>query len=135
MGHDAAGGDWGGLREAAPGREFLQIALQGLVDVQLALLHQLHGSGGGEQLGNRADPVDRLRCGRPLVGQIGKAETFRPDHPLVVHQGDRKAGHVISFHLLADQPGDVLPGVGVIVARHCFRLWRHGGTAGQHKQQ
>jgi hypothetical protein len=60
------------------------------VKVESALLDQLHDGHVREQLGNRANPVDRVGRGRNLGLEIGEAKAFCPDDFLVVHQGNRE---------------------------------------------
>ena len=65
-----------------------QIGVHRRIDIQLALLLQLHHPNGGEQLGEGGDAVDRASPGGGLALGIGQAKSMRPDQGIPGHQGD-----------------------------------------------
>ena len=129
MGHDTAWCYGSRVRETGFYREFRQIGLQRLIDVNFSLFSQLHHRCRREQLGNRTYTVKCLRSRRHFVRRICVTKALRPDNALVVHQSDTQSGDVISFHFFLDQPGHILFCVFVIPRRDRRRLYGYGGAA------
>lgn len=105
------------------------------IDVNPALLGELHGARGGEEFGNRTDLIHRLGTGAHILCLVGKTESLRPQHTLVIDERDARTRDVVLTHLLGDEPARVFARIGV-VAGHTFRglAWR-GRAAGKHSQQ
>ena len=76
MGHKVTWGDGAAIFETALNGKLWQITLQWLVNIQLALFSQLHHRGGGEEFGDGADTIDRLRHRFDLVRFIRIAKTL-----------------------------------------------------------
>ena len=89
-------------------------ARQGIVQRQSSLLRQLHHHGAREDLRHRSDAVRCAGVRQNAGAGVGIAETFHPDHPLIVYQSDGKPTACAALsQLLLDRrahPGD---GVGV----------------------
>ena len=68
--------------------EIGQILRDRRVEIELALLDELHDGEIGEQLRDGADAINGVGRGRLLRLRIGEAEAPRPDDGLIVHQGD-----------------------------------------------
>jgi hypothetical protein len=75
--------------EALP--ELGRIFRHGLVEIQLALLHQLHQQRGREWLGEGGDPVVGPGRGRNRVLDVRKPDSLRPQELLVLDDGRRDA--------------------------------------------
>jgi hypothetical protein len=86
-----------GVGEAEP----RQVAAHGLVQVDAALLHQLHHGQRREGLAERADDEGRLRRHGPPAG-VGDAEGRQVDDPVAVHDAQRQAGDSRGPHLRLD---------------------------------
>jgi hypothetical protein len=71
--------------------EFGRILRHGLVEVQLALLDQLHQQRGRERFRERGDPIVGLGHGRNLVLDVRKPDALRPQELLVLDDGRRDA--------------------------------------------
>ena len=73
------------------------------IQVERPFLDELHHRHIGEELGDRADAIDRLGGGGDLAVAILVAEARGPDHLLIVHQRDRERGELLVLHLVADE--------------------------------
>ena len=103
------------------------------IEVERAPFDELHHGDVREELGDRSDPVHRLRSShRPRVG-IGGAASVRPSHAPLVDEGDRHRPHPLLRplpldHLLEGQghlaPLAPVPGEPVV--------GRRAATGGQH---
>ena len=86
-----------------------QVIAQAGGEIQLAILHQEHGGGRRELLGDRADPIHRVRGGGHLVLEVGKAETAGEDDLAVALDAHRDPGGRMLPEGVPDQRVD-LPG-------------------------
>jgi hypothetical protein len=91
-------------------REVTRVAGNRIVEVDLALLDELHDERRRERLGLRRDVVDRVRGGGDAVLVIGVSESFRPQHLLILDDGGGQAGdakartEVLDLGLESSQP-------------------------------
>ena len=104
--------DIGCVRERVGHLEPREVARHGVVEAKLARIPQLQDRGGGEELGDRADPVDGGRCRRDLPLEIAEAVPLRPHDLLVVNDRDREPGQVAVGEVLLDPPVEDRDGVG-----------------------
>jgi hypothetical protein len=89
MSHDQTGGD---RRRFL--RECRAIFLNGSVEVELALLPKLHGSGRGKGLGNRSQAKESVLAGGDVVFEVCKTIAGGPFELSVFHDRDGDAGNV-----------------------------------------
>jgi hypothetical protein len=66
---------------------------RGVVEVEQPSIPQLHDRGARERLGDRGDPVQGGRFGRPLRRHIREPDARPPHERLPVHDPHRGAGH------------------------------------------
>ena len=105
--------------------ELREVLGHGRVEVQFAAFDQLHDADVGEQLGDRADAIDRFRRRRHLVGGVRIAEAPGPDDGLVVHQGDREPGQLLVRHLTGNELVECPDAGGVFFRRRNAGLSQH----------
>ena len=122
------------LAKAGLDGEIRQGGHQRLVDVELALLGQLHGCCRGKDLGDRAGAIHGFRCGRNLVFQVGVSVAFLPDHFLIVDQCNAQAGDVVIRHFAVDQPIQVFFDISVISTGTASGNRRRSGAGTQEEQ-
>ena len=92
VGHEIAQGD--GFAVARRNLE-IQIAVDVRVEVELALLDQLHHRRPGEQLGNRSGPEESaLGIDRFAGRDVGVTVTFRQQHLSILNYDHNCAGHI-----------------------------------------
>jgi len=97
VGHEVAQSNWLGI----PGRNLeIQVLINIVVQVKLALLYLLHHRSPGEQFGNRArtekSPVD---ADGSLLLYIAVAIPFSEKYFAVFHHQHNRAGNVLAFEL------------------------------------
>src|SRR6267143_5472710 len=68
-----------------------QVLGDGIVELQRARVPKAHDRRGCEELGDRADPVDRGGSGRDMPLHVGLPERARPEQPLIVYDGHGQA--------------------------------------------
>ena len=113
------------LAEGIVGMKVRQISRHGRVEVDLALLDELHYRDIGEELRHRADAIHGLRSRAAPRRRIDDAESLRPDHLLVVDERDRDDRQSLRPHLALDEPLELVGDGGVISAR-CSSVLRCG---------
>ncbi len=82
-----------GLAERVARAKVREVTRHGRVQINLALLNQLHDGDVCKQLRDGADAIDRFGCRRHLALRVGESEALRPDYPLVVNEGDGERGY------------------------------------------
>jgi hypothetical protein len=83
-----------------------------VVEVQLAMLHELQQPCRHKHLGDRAHPKQRVCRYRPLILHIGQTQSAFKQHRIMGYQREEYARHVLLGH-------DALDGIGEL---------RHGGN-------
>jgi hypothetical protein len=109
----------------------VEVGIHVLVEVEPALLHQLHHRGRGEELAGGGYPEQRLVGDDGLVClHVGLAVALCKEDFPVTHDGDRSTRDVVALELLGEEPvheGLDLPRVGGTPARRPLRGRRAAG--------
>jgi hypothetical protein len=81
--------------------EFGEQRAHWLLELQLALLDELHGGGRRDRLGHRRDPEHRVECHVGALGEVALAERALVQDPILRHRRCDHAGDVPAFRRLA----------------------------------
>ena len=87
-------GDAGVVGAGGLGAEPGQIGRDGVIEVDLSGVAELHDGSGGEKLGVRRHAEKRGRRHGSMRIEVGIPEAFRPDELLVVNHPDRDTGKI-----------------------------------------
>ncbi len=129
----------GGRLAVPQGHAEIEVLVDVLVEIELALLHQLHDRRPGEQLRHRARTKQRaFRVDALALLDIGIAEATLGEHSAVSDHDHDGAGDVAGLPRIGHEA--IEPDVeiclvqrmaarcrrrGVVIARRCIALWRH----------
>ncbi len=123
VGHDVAQGD----RRAVERRDLeVEVLVDVGVEVELALLDQLHDRGPGEELGDRARAEQRgFRIDRLAFLDVGIAETALQQDLSILDDDHDGAGDVATLERVGQE--SIQPGIEVGAVEHRGRGGRGGG--------
>jgi hypothetical protein len=93
----------GALVENAVDVEVRQVLADGCVQIDQAFLDSQHHRRGCERFGHGLDAEGRIRCDRRAAGRVGIAKPLRPNHLIIIDDGDRHAGDALFAHLFRDE--------------------------------